>query len=192
MALSIFLFIYLEKEDGVFESLTVLALAAYRVMPALSRVNQKIMGLRGSAFLVDWMDETQSALRKEQRSHEGAGNRSHVMTVPHAIELEGLTLGYEALTEPVVRELTFKFKKGDLTSIVGPSGCGKTTLLNSILGLHKPLTGSVESRSGEDRHSCYENHVNTWLTNVAYLPQHPYFFGGSVNENLDLTVREVR
>lgn len=187
VALSIFLFIYLEKEDGVFESLTVLALAAYRVMPALSRVNQKIMGLRGSAFLVDWMDETQSALRKEQRSHEGAGNRSHVMTVPHAIELEGLTLGYEALTEPVVRELTFKFKKGDLTSIVGPSGCGKTTLLNSILGLHKPLTGSVESRSGEDRHSCYENHVNTWLTNVAYLPQHPYFFGGSVNENLDLT-----
>lgn len=187
VALSIFLFMYLEKEDGVFESLTLLALAAYRVMPALSRINQKIMGLRGSAFLVDWMDETQSALRKERRFHEVTANLPHVLPVPDVIELGGVTLGYEALTEPVVRDLTFQFKRGELTSIVGPSGCGKTTLLNSILGLHKPLTGSVESRSGEDRHSCYENHVNTWLTNVAYLPQHPYFFGGSVNENLDLT-----
>ena len=186
VALSIFLFIYLEKEDGVFESLTLLALAAYRVMPALSRVNQKIMGLRGSAFLVEWMDETQSSLRLEKVALEESGNLTRVVPAPDGIELVGLTLGYEALKEPVIRELTFQFKRGELTSIVGPSGCGKTTLLNSILGLHRPLEGVIDSRTGSNRHSCYDNHVNAWLNNVAYLPQHPYLFGGTVGENLDL------
>ncbi|BDA85181.1 ABC transporter ATP-binding protein [Aureimonas sp. SA4125] len=44
---------------------------------------------------------------------------------------------------PVIADLTFTLKAGEIVSIVGPSGCGKTTLLNVLCGLTPPSAGSV-------------------------------------------------
>lgn len=65
---------------------------------------------------------------------------------PH-IEVSDLTIGYGDFV--VQRGLDFVVKKGDIFVIMGGNGCGKTTLMRALIGLQRPLQGSVRY-SGED------------------------------------------
>jgi ABC-type Mn2+/Zn2+ transport system ATPase subunit len=57
-----------------------------------------------------------------------------------------LTLGYGR--QVIVRNLSFEVHRGHILGIVGPNGSGKTTLLRTMLGLLKPLNGTVERTQG--------------------------------------------
>jgi ABC-type Mn2+/Zn2+ transport system ATPase subunit len=57
-----------------------------------------------------------------------------------------LTLGYGR--QAIVRNLSFEVHRGHILGIVGPNGSGKTTLLRTMLGLLKPLGGTVERAPG--------------------------------------------
>lgn len=50
--------------------------------------------------------------------------------------------------KPVIRNLTLHLKAGERYSLMGQSGCGKTTLLNLLMGLLKPDSGSVHLKDG--------------------------------------------
>lgn len=52
-----------------------------------------------------------------------------------------LVIGYE---EPLSRELNLEMERGEKVALVGANGIGKTTLLKSILGLIKPLSGYAQ------------------------------------------------
>ena len=57
------------------------------------------------------------------------------------IELAHLSAGYGG--RPVVEDVSFAFRPGEVTVLLGPNGCGKTTLLKTALGLLAPLGGQV-------------------------------------------------
>ena len=77
-----------------------------------------------------------------------------------------------------LKNLTLKFPKGQLTSLLGPSGCGKTTLLKIIAGLLEPTSGRVEvggkevTGPGPDRAFVFQDFaLLPWanvLRNVAF------------------------
>ena len=46
--------------------------------------------------------------------------------------------------KPVLNNIDFNLKEGEILSILGPSGCGKTTLLRIIAGLEKETSGSIQ------------------------------------------------
>lgn len=58
-----------------------------------------------------------------------------------AIEVEGLECGYGG--EPVITELSFSVRKGEIFFVIGGSGCGKSTLLRHLVGLNRPTAGDV-------------------------------------------------
>jgi iron complex transport system ATP-binding protein len=66
---------------------------------------------------------------------------------PPAIEVQGLSHFYEA-EKFVIRDLSFRVRRGSVWAILGPNGCGKTTLLKLILGILKPRSGKIE-KSGQ-------------------------------------------
>ncbi len=57
------------------------------------------------------------------------------------ISIENLTLGYGDRT--VVENLNFNINTGDIFVIMGLSGCGKSTIMRSIVGLNKPMSGHI-------------------------------------------------
>jgi len=74
------------------------------------------------------------------------------------LRFHNLTLGYER--HPAVHHLDGAVETGALVAIVGPNGAGKSTLFKGVVGVLKPLAGSIE-RNGRD------------ARDIAYLPQVP-------------------
>lgn len=56
-------------------------------------------------------------------------------------ETKDLVIGYD---EPLSKPLNLLMERGQKIALVGANGIGKTTLLRSILGMNKPLSGTVE------------------------------------------------
>jgi ABC-type Mn2+/Zn2+ transport system ATPase subunit len=57
------------------------------------------------------------------------------------VRVRGVTLGYGSRV--ILKNLNFAIERGDFMGVMGPNGSGKTTLLKALLGLLKPVAGSI-------------------------------------------------
>ena len=169
-----------ETDAAFFETLSLLGLSAYRVMPAMARANSRLIAMRGQMHLLDAMENAGIAASDE---HPIATVPSRIdLTEPIQIEVHDLTLAYEG-GAPVVQGLDTTFKPGQIHAITGASGSGKSTLISALLGLHVPQSGRI-TVSGHALGGQLSSHQ--WLGHVAYLAQQPFLFNGSVRDNLTL------
>lgn len=169
-----------ETDAAFFETLSLLGLSAYRVMPAMARANSRLIAMRGQMHLLDAMENAGIAASDE---HPIATVPSRIdLTEPIQIEVHDLTLAYEG-GAPVVQGLDATFKPGQIHAITGASGSGKSTLISALLGLHVPQSGRI-TVSGHALGGQLSSHQ--WLGHVAYLAQQPFLFNGSVRDNLTL------
>lgn len=88
------------------------------------------------------------------------------------LKCEDLTLGYEG--QEILSHLSFSVEKGDYLCIIGENGSGKTTLMKTILGLRKPMKGSVVTGDGLSRRE------------IGYLPQQ-----SAIQRDFPASVREI-
>lgn len=95
------------------------------------------------------------------------------------LELRNLSFAYPGGTQ-VLKGVSAQILPGQLTALVGPSGAGKSTLLRLLLTLYLPQEGSVLL----DGRPFQEYDLTFLRQAIAWVPQEPLLFGGSVEENL--------
>ncbi len=83
---------------------------------------------------------------------------------------------------PILKGFNFTAAPGTLTLVIGPSGIGKSTFGRLASGIDVPTRGSV-LLGGADIAAHEPRDVRT---KIAYVPQEPYLFSGSLLENLTL------
>ncbi|MFR4335280.1 MAG: ABC transporter ATP-binding protein [Lawsonibacter sp.] len=81
------------------------------------------------------------------------------------LEVQGLTAGYR---RPVICDISFALRPGEITAVLGRNGCGKTTLLRSLTGGARILSGTVWA-AGED---CLDWSARRRARSIALLSQH--------------------
>lgn len=82
--------------------------------------------------------------------------------------------------EPVLRNINFDIKAGEVLALIGPSGSGKSTLVRHIVGATSPASGAVRLDGTEIQHWDSEQLGK----HMGYLPQDVKLFRGSVGENV--------
>jgi ATP-binding cassette subfamily B protein len=60
------------------------------------------------------------------------------------IELQNICFSYPGNNQPVINNVTFEIKKGEIIALVGPNGAGKSTLVRLLCRLYDPETGSIK------------------------------------------------
>jgi NHLM bacteriocin system ABC transporter peptidase/ATP-binding protein len=99
-----------------------------------------------------------------------------------AIELRGLSFGFDAVSAPFINGLDLTIPAGSKLAIVGGSGSGKTTLIRLIAGLYQPSGGELLF----DGKSWQQHGDAVMRRSLAYVPQQVFMFNASVQENITL------
>ena len=91
----------------------------------------------------------------------------------------GFAYGTEA---SVLHDVSFTLARGEQVALVGPSGSGKTTLSQLLLGFLAPGEGIIRV-DGVDLDGLSRA---AWMRRVAWLPQRPTLFHGTIGDNIRL------
>ncbi|MFD3614350.1 thiol reductant ABC exporter subunit CydD [Streptomyces sp. NPDC058676] len=98
------------------------------------------------------------------------------------LSFEGVTVRYPGRSGDAVSNVSFAVETGETVALVGPSGAGKSTLLNALLGFVRPSEGRVLA-GGVD---LAEADLEQWRARIAWVPQRPHLFAGTIAENVRL------
>ncbi|MFJ9087024.1 thiol reductant ABC exporter subunit CydD [Streptomyces sp. NPDC102384] len=98
------------------------------------------------------------------------------------IGFESVSVRYEGRSFDAVSEVSFKVAEGETVALVGPSGAGKSTLVSALLGFVRPCSGRI-SVGGVD---LAEVSREAWHARVAWVPQRPQLYAGSISDNVRL------
>ncbi|MFE0640493.1 thiol reductant ABC exporter subunit CydD [Streptomyces sp. NPDC058877] len=99
------------------------------------------------------------------------------------LELDGVTVRHPGRTEPSLAAMTLTVEPGETVALVGPSGAGKSTLLDVVLGFAVPEAGGAVRVGGIDLGAL---DPEEWRARIAWVPQRPYLFAGTIAENVRL------
>jgi thiol reductant ABC exporter CydD subunit len=98
------------------------------------------------------------------------------------VALEQVSFSYPARPGLVLDEFSLELAPGEVVALVGESGAGKSTVAALLLGLIEPTAGAVMI-GDTDLRDC---RLDAWRRLVAWVPQHPTLFRGTVADNIRL------
>ena len=162
--------------------LSVFLAASTRIAPAVLRVQQGAIQIKGSLGAAGPTLDLIEELKLETRTTSVIDelDTDHIGFVPE-ISISGVTFRYSENGLPVLNNLNLDIKIGESVAIVGPSGAGKTTLVDVLLGVLEPEKGQV-SISGK----VPSETIKTWPGAISYVPQDVLIINGSIKANVSM------
>lgn len=166
------------------ESLSIIAVSAFRILPAVGVIINQINLLRSSmpAFNASYkyIQEIEG-LEKTANDKEEATlvHKDCITKFQDKIELKNVCYKYPNTEKYVLNNINLTIKSKTSIGIIGSSGGGKTTLIDVLLGLLIPEQGTVEM-DGMDIRVLDED----WNRNVGYVPQNVYLIDNNVRANI--------
>ena len=109
-------------------------------------------------------------------------SRARLKKVKGSLAFHEVGLQYESAPDPVFSQLTFAVTPGSVVVITGPSGSGKSSVLKLVQRLYDPTQGSITL----DGFDLRQLDAVDMRRQIAYVPQKPDFFEGTIAENLRL------
>jgi len=101
----------------------------------------------------------------------------------YAYQLNNIKFSYDKTVALNLPELNIQ--AGKITALIGPNGCGKSTLLNLLAFVQKNQQGQINFFS---KPASTQN-TDSFIKRTAYLPQKPYLIRGTVEHNLNLSLK---
>lgn len=101
------------------------------------------------------------------------------------IAINNIKWKYADNLDYVLENVSLEIKRGEAIAIIGPSGAGKTTLVDILLGLLKPGSGSVTI----DGRSIFEDPA-MWAATVGYVPQSLFLLDDTIRNNIAFGIPE--
>jgi thiol reductant ABC exporter CydD subunit len=172
-----------EGDLGLRAGLTVLLLAPELYGP-LRQVGQQF---HSSADASSASERIFAALESPSPVRAGGAGRAAPDPSRQPIRLEGVGYEYPDRPGPALSGIDLELPPGAVTALVGPSGAGKSTLARLLMRLADPGEGRITCGGSDLR----DLDLESWRARVAWVPQRPTLFSGSIAENIALYAPEA-
>ena len=156
--------------------LALFAAAAFRIMPSLTRIMNSVQGIIYNRPAVD---SVYKAFNQESVQNNINTISSKNIFLTKEIDLKNINFKYSDSGPFILRDINLNIKNGTTVGFIGESGIGKTTLINIILGLMKPTSGSISV----DDTNIFEN-IQSWQNQIGYVPQNIYLTDDTIKRNI--------
>ncbi len=98
------------------------------------------------------------------------------------LEIENLVGGYSRV--PVLKDISFTVKAGELVGLIGLNGAGKSTTIKHIIGLLRPQKGKITLEG-----VTLKSDPKTYKQKMAYIPETPILYEElTLREHIELTI----
>lgn len=176
--------IYIGVDTSTFiTQLGVFAMSAFRILPSVSRIsgyiNQIIFNRINLETIYDYLKDNSHSYKNiiEQDTK--------ILPLKGTLSLDNINWRYANTATDIIHQLNLDIDEMDAVAFVGKSGVGKTTLIDIILGLLMPQSGTV-LMNGQN---VYLNQ-SAWAKTVGYVPQVPFFLDNTVRSNVAFGIDE--
>ena len=154
--------------DEIVQSMAIFALAGFRILPGVNRIQGLLTSLIGKEPL---------AQLRIRELHKGDNNEGPIFRAfdnsDLILRVSNVSYSFPNAESECLTKVSLDFKRGYQYAIVGPSGSGKTTLIDVCMGLIEPSVGSVQ----------WANDVKD---SIAYVQQETYLTSSSLARNMAL------
>jgi ABC-type multidrug transport system fused ATPase/permease subunit len=97
-----------------------------------------------------------------------------------SLKIHNLTFRYDDASPRVVDCLNLAISKDSAVAFVGETGAGKTTLINLLLGLLEPISGSIEL----DEQVLTNANLLAWQAQIGFVPQDIFLLDDTIRANI--------
>ena len=168
----------LSDKTEIIPILGIFALAAYRIIPSISKISTYLQDIKFCLPAVQPFILDKKFLDNTNISNDIVEKK---IFFNNQIEIEDLSFKFPGSNKNILENLNLKIKKGEFIGIYGRSGEGKTTLINLLLGLLRPNTGQI----CVDQKNIYDN-LKGWQKKLSYIPQNVFITDDSIARNIAL------
>lgn len=174
------LFFMDSSKTSVVGTVTLLALAAWRVLPAFNRILSNLTQMRTYHPYINNILSYLKEVKKHVKDSSTEAEKYQEFSLHQSIEFQNVFFKYQTSNEYALRNLNLKIRVGQTIGIVGPSGAGKSTLVNILIGLFSPCEGCIKI----DGVKITSSQLAGWRRAIGYVPQTSYIYEGTLAENV--------
>jgi len=167
-----------ESVNSFLPTLTLIVVAAVRIIPALGQISVNLNSIKFQSYTVDRINSEILNWKEDQKNQIYKSEIKKIEKFNKKISLKNINFSYVP-EKPIIENLSIDLTKNQKLGISGPSGSGKTTITDIILGLLKPDKGAVtcdEVNINED--------INGWRRLISFVPQNIVLLDDTIEKNI--------
>jgi ABC-type multidrug transport system fused ATPase/permease subunit len=180
LLISLFQFTFHDSVRAI-STLTIFLAAGTRLAPALLRVQQGLIQVRQGMIAGEPTLKLISTLVPFSKTVD-VDNQSQGFSYPgfnSRIRCSGVTFRYPHQEVDALSGIDLNIEPGSFVAFVGASGAGKTTLVDVILGVLEPSSGSIEIASSKPKVA-----LEKFPGAIGYVPQDIFIHSGTIRSNV--------
>jgi ABC-type multidrug transport system fused ATPase/permease subunit len=160
---------------GALPILGIYAFATMRLLPALQAVFVGFNSLRYNSTVVATVSKEFAAAPAAAQS-----GSEDPLTFEREVTLKDISFAYARAAKPALKDISVTLKRSDWVGFVGPTGSGKSTLVDVMLGLLEPTSGTL----AVDGVPLTPSKHRAWQARTAYVPQQIFLVSDTVEANI--------
>jgi ABC-type multidrug transport system fused ATPase/permease subunit len=164
-----------DEKTVIISSIAIIVVSFQRLLPSMQSAYQHTSNMLSSFHTMNDLIEIL-----------GCKDKQNIITNPirldfkSKIEIFNLNFQYKGDDKMVLKDVNLEFRKGLKFGIIGKTGSGKSTLMDILMGLLHPTSGTIYV----DDILLNENNINSWQKNISFVPQKIFLFDGTIVENI--------